>query len=243
MGGFVAAAQPVVDLLRQRARPYLFSNALAPPVAAGALVALEIVRPRTIFGRCSSTMRGACAPGSKRRAFPALARRTPDHSGDAGRRAARPGLAGELFERGVYVAGFFFPVVPKGAARIRTQMTARADARGPRLRARGLHGRGEGGRERLNPDHNESAGQAEARARPLDERRAGPLDRSGRRADPHPQDRHLRHRPSHLELGRMGAEDDPDADDIGHEYCRRDRRVGPTCPTLRSASAVPARGT
>ena len=42
MGGFVAAAQPIVDLLRQRARPYLFSNSLAPPVAAGALKALEI---------------------------------------------------------------------------------------------------------------------------------------------------------------------------------------------------------
>ena len=42
MGGFVAAAQPIVDLLRQRARPYLFSNSLAPPIAAGALKALEI---------------------------------------------------------------------------------------------------------------------------------------------------------------------------------------------------------
>ena len=69
MGGFVAAAQPIVDLLRQRARPYLFSNSLAPPVAAGSLKALEIAdRRRRSAARACNRTRAAFAPGSTRRA-------------------------------------------------------------------------------------------------------------------------------------------------------------------------------
>ena len=60
MGGFVAAAQPVVDLLRQRARPYLFSNSLAPPVAAGSLKALEIA------DRGRRPARASCAAHAQR---------------------------------------------------------------------------------------------------------------------------------------------------------------------------------
>jgi len=99
MGGFIAASQPIIDLLRQRARPYLFSNSLAPAVAAGSLKAIEIAR-------------GADDLRAK------LGRHTTRF---------RDGLAKALDERGVYVAGFFYPVVPQGKARIRTQMSAALD--------------------------------------------------------------------------------------------------------------------
>ena len=66
MGGFVAAAQPIVDLLRQRARPYLFSNSLAPPIAAGALKALEIAIGADDGARFCKRTRAAFAPASRR---------------------------------------------------------------------------------------------------------------------------------------------------------------------------------
>jgi glycine C-acetyltransferase len=124
MGGFVAAAQPIVDLLRQRARPYLFSNSLAPPVAAGALKALEIAiaaddRRALLAVHTRRFREGIEAAGFK--VLPGVTPIIPVMLGEA--RLAQD-LARALDERGVYVAGFFFPVVPKGSARIRTQMSA-----------------------------------------------------------------------------------------------------------------------
>ena len=124
MGGFVAAAQPVIDLLRQRARPYLFSNSLAPPVAAGSLKAIDIAEAaddrRSQLAAHTRRFRSELAAAG----FELLPGETPIipvmlH--DARRAQA---MAQALDERGVYVAGFFFPVVPKGQARIRTQMSA-----------------------------------------------------------------------------------------------------------------------
>jgi len=124
MGGFVAAAQPIVDLLRQRARPYLFSNSLAPPVAAGALKALEIAidaddRRALLEAHARRFRAGVEAAGF--RTLPGVTPIIPVMLGEA--RLAQD-LARALDERGIYVAGFFHPVVPKGAARIRTQMSA-----------------------------------------------------------------------------------------------------------------------
>ena len=124
MGGFVAAAQPIVDLLRQRARPYLFSNSLAPPVAAGALKALEIAvaaddRRARLEAHAKRFRAGVEAAGFK--TLPGVTPIIPVMLGEA--RLAQD-LAAALDRRGVYVAGFFFPVVPKGQARIRTQMSA-----------------------------------------------------------------------------------------------------------------------
>ncbi len=124
LGGFVAAAQAIVDLLRQRARPYLFSNSLSPPVAAGALKALEIVieaddRRALLKAHARRFRAGIEAAGF--RALPGVTPIIPVMLGEA--RLAQD-LAKALDERGVYVAGFFYPVVPKGAARIRTQMSA-----------------------------------------------------------------------------------------------------------------------
>jgi glycine C-acetyltransferase len=124
MGGYVAASQPIVDLLRQRARPYLFSNALSPPVAAGSMKAIDLaeagddLRDR-LFANTRRFRDGLAAAG-----FELLNGETPIipvmlH--DARRAQA---MARALDERGIYVAGFFYPVVPKGKARIRTQMSA-----------------------------------------------------------------------------------------------------------------------
>ena len=125
LGGYVAGPQPVIDLLRQRARPYLFSNALPPGVVAAGLAALDLVeaaddlraqlRENTAYWRNGLADAGFdLLPGE----HPIV----PVMLGDA--RLAQ-GMAAELFDLGVYVAGFFFPVVPKGQARIRTQMNAR----------------------------------------------------------------------------------------------------------------------
>ncbi|MBV8443472.1 MAG: aminotransferase class I/II-fold pyridoxal phosphate-dependent enzyme, partial [Hyphomicrobiales bacterium] len=124
MGGFVAAAQPIVDLLRQRARPYLFSNSLAPPIAAGALKALEIAIEADDRRALLKTHAERFRAGIEKAGFGVLPGVTPIIPVMLGEARLAQDLAKALDERGVYVAGFFFPVVPKGAARIRTQMSA-----------------------------------------------------------------------------------------------------------------------
>ena len=124
MGGFIAAAQPIIDLLRQRARPYLFSNALAPAIAAGSPKALEIAeaaddRRATLMHNTRRFRDGLDSAG-----FELLAGDTPIIPVMLGEAVAAQKLAAALDRRGVYVAGFFFPVVPRGRARIRTQMSA-----------------------------------------------------------------------------------------------------------------------
>jgi glycine C-acetyltransferase len=124
MGGFVAAAQPIVDLLRQRARPYLFSNSLAPPVAAGALKALEIAIDADDRRALLEAHARRFRSGIEHAGFRALPGVTPIIPVMLGEARLAQDLARALDERGVYVAGFFYPVVPKGQARIRTQMSA-----------------------------------------------------------------------------------------------------------------------
>lgn len=127
MGGFIAAAQPIIDLLRQRARPYLFSNALAPSVAAGSLKALEIAQGaddlRARLVRNTQRFRTAMTEAG----FQLLPGETPIIPVMLGEAQLAQSLAAALDRRGVYVAGFFYPVVPKGKARIRTQMSAALD--------------------------------------------------------------------------------------------------------------------
>jgi glycine C-acetyltransferase len=124
MGGFVAAAQPIVDLLRQRARPYLFSNSLAPPVVAGSLKALEIaIRSddrRAKLARHARRFREGLASAG----FAVPEGTTPIVPVMLGEARVAQAMAAALDQRGVYVAGFFYPVVPQGAARIRAQLSA-----------------------------------------------------------------------------------------------------------------------
>jgi glycine C-acetyltransferase len=126
MGGFVAARKPVVDLLRQRARPYLFSNALAPAVCGASLEAIRIARSdegdrlrAQLTNNAAQFRAGMTAAGFK--LVPGEHPIIPVMLGEA--RLAQD-LAAALLERGVFVTGFSFPVVPKGQARIRTQLSA-----------------------------------------------------------------------------------------------------------------------
>nr|WP_294864288.1 glycine C-acetyltransferase [uncultured Pseudogulbenkiania sp.] len=125
-GGYVSGRQPIVDLLRQRSRPYLFSNTLAPAIAAASLKVFEILKSsegaelRARLKRNAELFRhGMSAAGFS--LIPGQHPIIPVMLGDAK-------LAGEmaaaLLAEGVYVIGFSYPVVPKGKARIRTQMSA-----------------------------------------------------------------------------------------------------------------------
>ncbi|KXU88240.1 glycine C-acetyltransferase [Paraburkholderia monticola] len=125
-GGYVAARKEVVELLRQRSRPYLFSNTLTPSIAAASLKVLELLasdegaqlRARVRengahFRRAMSALGFTLVPGE----HPII----PVMLGDA-QLAGK--MADALLKEGVYVIGFSFPVVPRGRARIRTQMSA-----------------------------------------------------------------------------------------------------------------------
>jgi glycine C-acetyltransferase len=123
-GGYVSGRKEIVAVLRQRARPYLFSNSLAPPVAAASLRALELIAGshelRRRLRENTAHFRGRMSelgfdilPGE----HPIV----PVMIGDEVR-AAR--FANELADRGVYAVSFSYPVVPRGTARIRTQMSA-----------------------------------------------------------------------------------------------------------------------
>jgi glycine C-acetyltransferase len=125
-GGYIAARQPVIDLLRQRSRPYLFSNSLAPSIAAATLAVLKLLAtPEGAELRRKVAANGAyfrtkmAAAGFK--LVPGEHPIIPVMLGDA---ALASRMADALLKEGVYVIGFSFPVVPKGQARIRTQMSA-----------------------------------------------------------------------------------------------------------------------
>ncbi len=124
IGGYIAGPQPVIDLLRQRARPYLFSNALPPSVCAASIEAIRLVEEgdnlrARLFENAAHWRAGLAALGFE--LLPGEHPIVPVMLGEA--RLAQEMAAG-LFELGVYVSGFFFPVVPRGTARIRTQMNA-----------------------------------------------------------------------------------------------------------------------
>jgi glycine C-acetyltransferase len=123
-GGYTAARKPIVDLLRQRSRPYLFSNSLTPCTVGASLKAIEIVsRSTELRDRLEENTRSfragltesglAIRPGS----HPIV----PVMIGDA---ALSQQVADRLLTLGIYVIGFFYPVVPQGMARIRTQVSA-----------------------------------------------------------------------------------------------------------------------
>ncbi|GHC66385.1 glycine C-acetyltransferase [Limoniibacter endophyticus] len=124
LGGFIAAKQPIIDLLRQRARAYLFSNSLPPAAVAGAIKAVEIAKAAD--DRREKLMRNTrrFRDGLKAAGFDLLEGTTPIVPVMLGEAKLAQSMAAELDSRGVYVAGFFFPVVPKGKARIRTQLSA-----------------------------------------------------------------------------------------------------------------------
>ncbi len=123
-GGYTSGRQEIIELLRQRSRPYLFSNTLAPCIAAASLQALEILSASTeLRDRLMENTRFFRAEIEKLgyQVLPGEHPIIPILLGDA-RRAVQ--LADALLDRGVYVIAFSYPVVPQGQARIRTQMSA-----------------------------------------------------------------------------------------------------------------------
>ena len=123
-GGYTSAHSEIVDILRQRSRPYLFSNTVAPPVVAGAIKAIELVEQSNDLQEKLIENTIYFRKGLEKLGFDLLAGEhpiVPIMIGDAGLAAS---FAKEMLEQGVYVVAFSYPVVPKGAARIRTQMSA-----------------------------------------------------------------------------------------------------------------------
>jgi glycine C-acetyltransferase len=123
-GGFTSGRKAIVDLLRQRSRPYLFSNTIAPPVVVASLKALELLsastelrdklEENTKYFRAALTERGLTIKAGVHPIVPIMI-------GDA---ALSQKFAARMLEKGVYVIGFFYPVVPHGTARVRTQVSA-----------------------------------------------------------------------------------------------------------------------
>ena len=123
-GGYTSGRKDIIDWLRQRSRPYLFSNSLAPPIVAAAIEALDFLsadntlvaklKENTQFFRTEIEKLGlTILPGE----HPIV----PIMLGDA---TVANKMSNALLEKGIYVIGFSFPVVPKGQARIRTQISA-----------------------------------------------------------------------------------------------------------------------
>lgn len=124
IGGYIAGPQPVIDLLRQRARPYLFSNSLPPSIVMAGIKALELVEAgNDLRTRLFENTRYWRA-GLERLGFDLLPGEHPIVPVMLGDAQLAQDMAARLFDEGVYVSGFFFPVVPRGQARIRTQMNA-----------------------------------------------------------------------------------------------------------------------
>lgn len=124
MGGFTAASQEVIDMLRQRSRPYLFSNSLAPVLAETSIRAFELVEQgddlrERLFANAKRFRKGMTEAG-----FDLLPGEHPIIPVMLGEAKLAQEMSARLLEEGIYVIGFFFPVVPKGRARIRTQMSA-----------------------------------------------------------------------------------------------------------------------
>ena len=123
-GGYTAGRKEIIELLRQRSRPYLFSNSLSPAVAGAALKALEIVKREPERRKHIAMLAARFRKGLEEAGFdlkPGEHPIIPVMIGDAGKAAA---MAEKLLEYGVYAIGFSFPVVPRGEARIRTQLSA-----------------------------------------------------------------------------------------------------------------------
>jgi glycine C-acetyltransferase len=123
-GGYVSGKKEIIDLLRQRSRPYLFSNSLAPVIAAASITTLELItRSTELRDRLEANTKyfrdGLAKAGLSLR--PGSHPIVPVMLGDA---ALSQKFAARMLEKGIYVIGFFYPVVPQGMARIRTQVSA-----------------------------------------------------------------------------------------------------------------------
>ena len=123
-GGYTSARREVVDLLRQRSRPYLFSNTVAPVVVAGAIKALELVSESNQLQQQLMENTAFFRDGLQQQGFKLLPGEHPIVPVMLDDAVLAAQFAAKMLEQGVYVVAFSFPVVAKGKARIRTQMSA-----------------------------------------------------------------------------------------------------------------------
>ena len=124
MGGFVGARQGIVDMLRQRGRPYLFSNALAPGLVGGAIAGLDLIESADDLRQRLADNANRFRQGLEAAGFELTGADHPIIPVMIGDARLATEMADRLLERGVYVIAFSYPVVPQGKARIRTQMNA-----------------------------------------------------------------------------------------------------------------------
>ena len=123
-GGYIAARQEIVDILRQKARPYLFSNAVPPPVAAASIKAIELVRTNPKLRERLNANAKQFREGMTKLGFDLIPGHHPIVPVMLGDAAVAVKMSDNLYRNGVYATAFFYPVVPQGKARIRTQMSA-----------------------------------------------------------------------------------------------------------------------
>jgi glycine C-acetyltransferase len=124
LGGFTSGKKEIIDMLRQRSRPYLFSNSLAPGIVGAALKVLDMISEDTslrdkvmenaAYFRTQMVAKGFDIPDGDAAIVPVMLYDAP----------LAQKMAEKLMDEGIYVIGFFYPVVPKGKARIRVQLSA-----------------------------------------------------------------------------------------------------------------------
>ncbi len=123
-GGFTAASKEIVDILRQRSRPYLFSNTLAPAIVGAGIKVLDILTQSTELRDKLEYNAGYFRKGISNLGYEIIEGTHPIVPIMIHDAAQSQKLADELLKEGIYVIGFFYPVVPKGKARIRVQLSA-----------------------------------------------------------------------------------------------------------------------
>jgi glycine C-acetyltransferase len=123
-GGYTSARSEVVDLLRQRSRPYLFSNTVAPPIVAGAIKALELISQSNKLQQQLMANTAMFRAGLEQLGFKLLPGTHPIVPIILDDATLASQFAAAMLDEGIYVVAFSYPVVPKGKARIRTQMSA-----------------------------------------------------------------------------------------------------------------------
>ena len=124
MGGYTSGKKEMIELLRQRSRPYLFSNSLAPAIVGASLAALEMLIGFDRTARQTRSQHALFPRRDRQNRTRSSSRRTSDCSRNVRRCDPAVKMAERLLKKGVYVIPFSFPVVPKGKARIRTQVSA-----------------------------------------------------------------------------------------------------------------------
>ena len=123
-GGYTSGKKEIIDLLRQRSRPYLFSNTIAPPIVAASIKVFEMLEASTELADKVKANTGYFRDAMATTGFTIAGKDHPISPVMLGDAALSQKFADKLLEHGVYAIGFFFPVVPQGKARIRTQISA-----------------------------------------------------------------------------------------------------------------------